>query len=314
MPRKLTLEDFIQRAREVHDNKYDYSKVTYVNANTKVCIICPEHGEFWQTPDKHTTRGHGCPKCCKTGVKSNTESFIQKSREVHGNKYDYSKVEYINNHTKVCIICPEHGEFWQIPNSHLDGAGCFECSYIERGKNKRLTTDEFIKRAREIHGDKYDYSKVEYSTLFRKVCIICPKHGEVWQTPASHLHGFGCPKCHQSFMERSIETFLEKNNIDYVYECTKKTLPWLENFRLDFYLPGQNVAIECQGKQHFEVREKFGGEIGLKERLNSDKRKKELCENNNVKVLYYANYTYNFPYKVFTSKSALLDEVFGGYK
>ena len=203
MRNRSTTKEFIEKARKIHGDKYDYSKVNYTKNNVKVCIICPEHGEFWQRPDKHLA-GHGCPNCCKTGIKSNTDDFIKKSREIHGDKYDYSKVEYINNRTKVCIICPEHGEFWQTPNSHLNGNGCFECSYIERGKDKRLTTEEFIEKAKKIHGDKYDYSKTVYSTWFEKVCMICPKHGEVWQTPASHLHGFGCPKCHQSLMERYI--------------------------------------------------------------------------------------------------------------
>ena len=190
MPNKKTKEEFIAKAREVHGDKYDYSKVEYVGALTKVCIICPEHGEFWQEANSHL-RGQGCPKCKYEKQTSSTEEFIQKAHKVHGDKYDYSKVEYVGALTKVCIICPEHGEFWQIPSAHLRGQGCPKC----KAKKQTCTTDEFIAKAKKIHGDKYDYSKVNYVNRKTKVCIICPKHGEFWQTPNHHLSGCGCPKC-----------------------------------------------------------------------------------------------------------------------
>lgn len=156
--------------------------------------------------------------------KTTQEEFISKAREVHGDKYDYSKVEYKGNKNKVCIICPEHGEFWQLPSSHLKGAGCPNCS-----GNKKYTTKEFIEKARKIHGDKYDYSKVEYVNSETKVCIICPEHGEFWQKPARHLMGQGCPNCWhikkeykfnllQEFKnEFAFRAFLEKNDINLLY-------------------------------------------------------------------------------------------------
>ena len=186
-----TTEDFIKKAQEVHGDKYNYSKVEYVNANTKVCIICPEHGEFWQLPNTHLKSG--CPKCA--GKNKTTEDFIKEARKVHGDKYDYSKVDYVDCYTKVCIICPIHGEFWQTPGSHLNGSGCRECG-LEIARNaKRVSTQDFIKEARKVHCDKYDYSKVEYVNTKTPVCIICPIHGEVWQLPKVHLNGVGCPKC-----------------------------------------------------------------------------------------------------------------------
>ena len=137
--------------------------------------------------------------------KMSNEDFIAKAYSLHGDKYDYSKVEYINSKTKVCIICPVHGEFWITPNEHLLGHGCKKC-YHDR---KKITTEEFIRRAKEIHGDKYDYSKVEYVNSFVKVCIICPKHGEFWQTPHGHLKGNGCPKCGND-IKYTTNTFIEK--------------------------------------------------------------------------------------------------------
>ena len=127
--------------------------------------------------------------------KLTTEEFIKKAREVHGDKYDYSKVEYVNNQTKVCIICKEHGEFWQRPLDHLKGHECSECGKIKNVESRRKTLDQFIDEARKLHGDKYDYSNVKYKNTSTKVCIICKKHGEFWQAPYTHLNGHGCPKC-----------------------------------------------------------------------------------------------------------------------
>ena len=190
----MNKEEFIIKAKVVHENKYDYSEVKYVNNSTKICIICPEHGEFWQIPNSHL-RGAGCPKC-NGGIKLTQEEFLNKAKEIHGDKYDYSKVEYVNCKKKVCIICHEHGEFWQTPEGHYHGLGCPLCAnkkrWITRG---RITTKDFIKKAIQIHGNKFDYSKVEYISSKNKVCIICPEHGEFWQVPSSHLNGAGCPKC-----------------------------------------------------------------------------------------------------------------------
>ena len=122
--------------------------------------------------------------------RSTTDDFIKKAREVHGDKYDYSKVNYVKNSTKVCIICPEHGEFWQIPSNHLKGFGCPKCT-----NNHHYTTEEWIQNAKEVHGDRYDYSKVNYTNRKAKVCIICPEHGEFWQRGGDHLNGQGCPGC-----------------------------------------------------------------------------------------------------------------------
>ena len=189
---KTNKENFIKESNEVHQNKYDYSKVDYKGVTTKVKIICPVHGEFWQTPRVHL-KGCGCPKCGlerqNDATRLTTEEFIIRANKIQGNKYDYSKVEYVDYMTKVCIICPEHGEFWQTPNKHLLGQGCPKC-----GNTKKLTLTEFIERSRKIHADKYDYSKVRYINNGTKVCIICPDHGEFWQTPRVHLKGCGCPK------------------------------------------------------------------------------------------------------------------------
>jgi hypothetical protein len=292
---KSTTEEFIKRAKKVHGNKYDYSKVDYLKAHSKVCIICPEHGKFWQTPNSHL-KGSGCPKCGKT-IKLSLQEFIERAKKVHNNKYDYSKVNYENAHTKVCIICPEHGEFWQLPYVHLQGHGCPKCK-IQMFSNKyRLTLEEFIKKANKCHNNFYDYSKVNYKNAKEKVCIICPEHGEFWQLPNNHLFGNGCPECKKSKLEKKMKNFLIENKIRFSEQKTFEWLIYKENMRLDFYLPDYNIAIECQGEQHFKPVN-FGCETEedmfeqFKNTQDRDKKKKELCNTNNIKLLYYSDKKY----------------------
>lgn len=314
MRKKMSTNEFIEKAHKSHGDKYNYSKVNYADSYTKVCIICPEHGEFWQAPYNHI-RGQGCP-ICRNEKKSltstsNTEEFINKAKQIHGNKYDYSKVEYIDAKTKVCIICPIHGKFYQTPNSHLMGHGCFECGLLSSSP-KTLTTEEFIEKARKIHGDKYDYSKVKYINTHTKVCIICPKHGEFWQTPNCHLDGKGCPLCNESHLERDIRFLFDDNKINYEYR--KRNFDWLNGLELDFYLPDYNVAIECQGLQHF-IPKSFGGDEKSKfsKQIELDELKSLKCKNNGVKLIYYS-YDNIVPknwdkYSVITDTKSILAEI-----
>ena len=274
--RKKSIEQFIKESRTVHGDKYDYSKVKYHNIDKKVCIICPEHGEFWQTPYHHLN-GCGCPKCVGQG--KTTEDVVEEFKKIHGDKYDYSKVEYTNSLKKVCIICPEHGEFWQSPTNHLNGCGCPKCSNV-----KHKTTNEFIKESRTVHGDKYDYSKVEYVNAHTKVCIICPEHGEFWQTPNKHLLGHKCPKCSESIIEKEIRVLLDKEGIKYVKE---KRFNWMKTYRLDFYLPDYNIGIECQGIQHFTELKPYYKDFSLDKQLERDEDKFQLCLANGVSILYF---------------------------
>ena len=231
--------------------------------------------------------------CINMYKRFTTEDFIKKAKKVHGNKYDYSKVEYVNSRTKVCIICPEHGEFWQRANHHLQGSICPKCANNKNGTRKRFTTQEFIKKAKEVHGDKYDYSKVEYKNNFTKVCIICPEHGEFWQTPCGHIHNMqGCPNCIKSKLQNYIESFLKEEKLKFV---TEKSFDWMfykNNMKLDFYLSDYNIAIECQGGQHFIPVKKFGGENTLKETVKRDNCKYDLCIKNNTDILYIIPYAY----------------------
>lgn len=209
----MDTEDFIKKARKVHGSKYDYSKVNYVDSKTKVEIICPIHGSFWQRPLNHLS-GHGCKKC---GELSRSESrrltkekFIEKAKKIHKNKYDYSNVDFVDLKTEVEIICPEHGPFMQTPHNHLMGHGCGECRKLSISKLNSLTKEEFIERAKKTHGDKYDYTRVNYVRSTIKVEIVCHIHGSFWQIPRSHLSGKGCPGCRMSKLERELELYLKQ--------------------------------------------------------------------------------------------------------
>jgi len=296
-------EKFIERAKQVHGDKYDYSKVVYKNADTKVCVICPEHGEFWTRPVNHIYRQkQGCPKCAGRGL--STDEVLERFRKVHGDKYDYSKVVFNKMHEKVCIICPEHGEFWQTPAKHINGQGCRKCGIIDRSERRMKSTEQFINESIKVHGNKYDYGKAVYKGAFKKVCIICPEHGEFWQRAFDHIHGHGCPACCQSLLEKEVELLLINNNIKY--ELGKHFI-WLGKQHLDFYLPEYNVAIECQGEQHFRPIEYFGGDEGYKVIKERDERKRKLLAENNIKIIYYSNID---GYGCVTDKNILLKNIF----
>ena len=292
--KRLTYEIFLERAKEIYGNKYDYSKVKYINVMTPVCIICPKHGEFWQTPNSHINNKHQCPKCSHRSFRKTTQEFIKEAKEVHGDKYDYSKTVYLNQYEPVCIICPEHGEFWQTPKVHLKSIyGCPLCSNKENGFKKRLDFENFIKKAKEIHGDKYDYSKVEYNNTDTKICIICPEHGEFWQAPHNHIsQKQGCPYCNESHLSKEVKNILLENNIVFEQEKTFEWLKYKKPLHLDFYLPDKNIVIECHGEQHFNRFRWENNDKMLKIRQKRDNIKYELCNKHNIKVLYYANKKY----------------------
>jgi len=266
---------FIEKSRRVHGDKYDYSKVNFINSKTKVIIICPLHGEFNQQPSNHL-KGSSCPKCANNVRLSNSQ-FIEKSRKIHGNKYDYSKVDYINYKTNVIIICPFHGEFNQQPSNHLKGSSCPKCKNTNSKSNKH-----FIQKSQLQHGDKYDYSKVNYIKNNVNVIVICNEHGEFIVTPSNHYKGSSCPKCSESKGESSIRLLLEEYDISYIQEYKFKKFG---NYRFDFYLPELNTCIEYDGIQHFEAISYFGELNALYETQSRDQIKNEYCKMNNIKLI-----------------------------
>lgn len=184
-----TTASFIEKAKAVHGERYDYSLVEYEYALAKVRILCHKHGVFEQKPSNHLN-SQGCPLCVQKWNTSTKEYFIEKAKTVHEGRYGYSLVRYKNSWTKVKLICGEHGVFKQAPSAHLRGQNCPKCS----GKH-RPTTEEFIEKAKLVHEESYGYSLVEYKSTHTKVKLLCHEHGVFEQTPHNHLTGRGCPSC-----------------------------------------------------------------------------------------------------------------------
>ncbi len=234
MPEKLNNRTFISKANEVHQNKYNYDLVKYVNNYTNVDIICQSHGLFTQKPVAHLA-GKGCKKCGfnKISLKNKLnldeisilkKSFIDKSITIHKNKYDYSLIDFKNLTTKIKIICPIHGAFEQIPHNHLNNNGCNRC------KLKFNSIEDFIKQSIEIHGNIYDYSMVNFKKTTDKVEIICSTHGIFKQVVSSHISGSKCFKCTR---------LNKKSNANFIEECKIK-----HNEKYDYSLVEYNGVNE----------------------------------------------------------------------
>ncbi len=204
--------------------------------------------------------------------KLTTEEFIQKAQQIHNQKYDYQFVNYKNAHTKVNIICPEHGIFEQKPNDHLQGKGCNQCGIISSSSNRKYNIKYFIKKAKQIHGDKYDYSLVEYKGIYSMVKIICKKHGMFGKTPDKHLHQkSGCSKCanHISKPEIEVQDFVK--SLGFKIQCNNRKI--LNGKELDIFIPSLNKAIEFNGTYwHYHpdnfIPERHGNKSNLCRTLN----------------------------------------------
>lgn len=285
--KKLTAEEFINKASKIHNNKYDYSLVNYADSKTKVKIICPEHGIFEQSPNNHTNKhfSQGCPKCSKMDI----TKFTKRAKQIHNNNYDYSKTIYINTKTKVIITCPIHGDFEQNPQDHLHGCGCKKCS----DDNQKTTSLDFIEKANKLHYNKYDYSLVKYVNARTKTRIICPVHGVFEQTPYKHLQGQGCPFCFVSKGENYIKEYLLRNNILYKQQKTFKGLKDVHPLRYDFYLPDYNLLIEYNGGQHYKSVNYFGGNKKFTIQQKHDSLKEKYAKEHNIKLLIIPYWEFN---------------------
>lgn len=281
LKRSKSVDKFIEDARKLHGDKYDYSKVVYKTARIKVKIICPIHGVFEQTPDSHL-RNAGCPDCgyerSGKASASNIHEFIEKANIVHNNKYDYSKTVYVTGDTDAIITCPIHGDFPQKPKDHLR-SGCYECGLNKISDFFKSNKDEFVSKAIKLHGDKYDYSKVEYVNSSTKVTIICKNHNEpieFTQTPNKHLEGRGCPDCNPNTSKQEIEVVDFIASIyNGIIETSDRNI--LSGKELDIFLPEINLAIEYNGLYwHSEVHKSNNYHI----------EKTKLCDKNGIRLIH----------------------------
>lgn len=236
---KLPFDEFVIRAKELHGNKYDYSLAEYNGTFNKIKIICPIHNIFEQSPHSHLR--YGCQQCGFNDITLSLETIIDRIKNVHGNKYDYSLVEYKGIKEKIKIICKTHGSFEQKVWDHILGEGCKKCHFDLR----RKTTEEFIEEAIKIHGDRYDYSLVDYKSSMKNVNIICKIHGIFQQIPSSHLRGSNCNICGVSISKGEIE-WLDAMNIPKEYR-QKYIKVGARRFSTDAFDPINNIVYEYNG-------------------------------------------------------------------
>lgn len=239
---RLTTNTFILKSQSIHGLRYDYSKANYVNATSKVEIICQLHGLFKQSPKSHIHLKNGCPKCAIDSVKSilkkDQSIFIEEVKALHSNKYDYSKVNYKARHLPIEIICPEHGIFKQKASEHLRGYGCSRCA-----RNERLTKREFARRCDIKHRGKFDYTAVEYVNQKKMITLNCAYHGEFITSCKNHMTGSGCPKCGVSTDQLRLIELVETSGVDFSINDRKIISP----LELDIYIPSRKLAIEYNG-------------------------------------------------------------------
>lgn len=308
---RKTTEQFIDECKKVHGDKYDYTKVEYKASHKKVIITCKQHGNFEVTPVNHL-HGNGCPKCkaeyLSSSQRMSQHDFVKKANEIHNCKYDYSLLDYKGGSKKIDIICPIHGVFTQDPFSHLSGHGCPTCSNERLSLRFRSNTEEFIEKAKSVHGDLYDYKNVKYKNSKEKVEIICKIHGAFFQTPNGHLGGAGCPECSNSRGETAVSVYLEHHNIKYIRQfiirnenvfCKNKII------KVDFYLPEYDSFIEFNGEQHYRPNEHFGGKAIFEMQKERDFALKQYCKEHNILFI-------EIPYTKLDSIDTMLDKKLKG--
>lgn len=296
---KLTTEQWIEKAKAKFGDKFDYSKVKYINYSTPITIICPEHGEFNMQPCKHLESKYGCPKCAIRKRTKNLDKFIEDAQKVHGNKYDYSKVNYVNSNTKVTITCPIHGDFEQLPLNHLKGQGCPKCS--------KLSQEEWISKA-QTKFPNLDFSNTIYSGKMQNVTVRCPIHGD-FTTKANSLMNskYGCKYCGREHQSNSIklsqEIILKRLKTSYgnKYSYDKVVYKGIK-------IP---IILTCEQHGDFSIQPQCIG-INHCPKCNCSHGEQEI-----QKYLKNNNIIYNFQYKIidnnFSKQYFLIDFYLSDY-
>lgn len=245
--KNITTETWVEKAKNIHGDKYDYSLVNYVNSTTKVTIICPMHGKLQQYPSNHLIGNGGCIKCNTIAQTYTNDEYINKAKLKHHNKYDYSLTKYAGSGNKIIVICPKHTKFEIKANAHLSGQGCRECQYSGKHKTGRKTLEKFIEDAIYVHNNKYDYSKSIYVSSKHYIEIHCPDHGLFLQKPNAHLRGKGCLQCGNIKLRKTLEEFIDEANIvhDFKYDYSKSV-----------YVTGNiKLIIKCPVEGHGEFEQ-----------------------------------------------------------
>ena len=314
MPKSLTTEDFKDRIKQISNGNIEIIG-EYKGINELVSCKCKKCGHIWKnTPNHLLYRKQGCKICSlkncwsKRNDRTTKENIIKRIKEIFS-QYDLSEISdnISSQKEKLTVICPKHGEFTASADSLLHGHECKRCSYEKRANLLAFKASDMINHANNVHSDKYDYSLVPNEVRCdNSIPIICQFHGIFNQTPYHHVNrGQGCPFCKSSHLEKEVESFLKDKMVEYKRH---KKFDWLSLQHLDFYLPKYNIAIECQGEQHYKPIDYFGGNDGFISQKERDSRKFTKCKDNNVELLYFTNFIFEngVPNNTFNS----IDELF----
>lgn len=308
-------ENFINESKKKFGDMFDYSKCheTYKGQKQNVTIICKKHNkEFVVKPYYHLLNINGGCKDCENELKSlnkikTLESFINKTKENFGDNFSFEKTNYKGQFEPTIVTCREHGDITIIPKYFFKTMyGCSKCAT----ESRKISEENIIKRFRQVHGNKYNYGK--YNGIEKEMDIYCPIHGLFRQTPHNHLAKEGCPQCVRNYkLENEIKNKLKQ--VDARFESQKK-FEWSKRLSFDFYVPCAKILIECQGLQHFEPIEFFGGENALNSQKKRDKLKFNLSREHNMNLVYYcdkkfAKYYEGTDVTFFTDTESLIDYV-----
>ncbi len=247
-----TNEEFTAKAKIIHGGYYSYKNVDYRNNNIEIEITCPKHGDFSQTPSAHLKLNIPCKSCRNettnliTNIKKTNYDFIRDAIKTHGSKYSYNKVRYVNNRTAVTIICKDHGDFQQVPYSHINGAGCPYCFNVKRSnKSKAYCKSELIQTFNIVHSYAYLYPDIDPKSATSNIEVVCPQHGSFYPVLKEHARGLGvCPDCSESAPTTTAD-FINKSNSIHLkrYDYSK----------VDYIDRKSKVAIIC--RTHGEFRQ-----------------------------------------------------------
>jgi len=296
---KPTNDYFLEKAKKVHNSKFDYSLVEYKGAHNKVQIKCPKGHTFEQRPMDHW-RGIGCKFCSQQRLGAYSKYSLDEVKDLlhkkYGNKYLFDFTGYTTLESKIKCICSKHGTKSIRVSSLLKGYHCSECKGT---KVANVTLEYFIRKSREIHGNYYNYSDSIVNNAQDKVTVICPKHGEFRQSPNSHMHGQGCPVCKFSKGELKIRKWLIENKINFI---SQHKFPVLKRLSFDFYLPDRDICIEYDGEYHYHSYKRVGGDEGLRKRQARDSKKNLFCQEKNIILI-------RIPYWEFNNIETILKQI-----
>lgn len=296
-PPQYTTDSLIAKYKAIWGEEFDYSEVVYEAWEKKVKIRHRECGRvFWQVPGSHFK--YGCQKCSairrgKATSQRHGNNFVARAQEIHGDRYCYDAVDFVDMRSKVAIRCPEHNlTFYTAPFNHLHPerpTGCPECGREKQASLSSMGAAEFARQAQEMHGSQHEYDLVEYVNNREKVPIRCVNHGVFMQTPGAHLSGSGCPLCVGSRMEKRIALLLRRWGVSYVAQHSFSDCRRAHPLPFDFAILSTDGnlcgVIEYQGDQHFRPVDYFGGQKGFLYRQQNDKIKHDYCHERGIPLL-----------------------------